>query len=227
MSESSITFNDRKIKKSNFYKTKKLFKIEDIDVDRILISKKRPYGKKDSFKYFIAYDDNGHIGLLLIMLPQMTGYVKCSDNHKAISFKIADYNLLKMYTKIWERVTNLMNIEFDSELVYGANDNVKHIKTKIKMYEGKVNTDFQGKEVPKENDSYDCSSLIILDSVIRANKKYFPQARLEECKYKIRKNRRYNLINDDLEPDTESDNESGNYEFSDCFVNYECVLIIS
>ena len=60
-----------------------------------------------------------------------------------------------------------MNIEFDSERVYGDND--KCIKTKIKMYENKGNENFQGKEVPKENASYDCLSLIILDSVIRVN----------------------------------------------------------
>ena len=59
-----------------------------------------------------------------------------------------------------------MNIEFDSEPVFGDNDNDKHIKTKIKMYEDKVSTNFQCIEVPKENHSFDCLSLIILDSVI-------------------------------------------------------------
>ena len=54
-----------------------------------------------------------------------------------------------------------------------------------------------------------------LDFVIRVNKKYYPQTLLEECKYKIRKNKRHNRINDDLERDTESDTESDNYEFSD------------
>ena len=44
-----------------------------------------------------------------------------------------------------------MNIEFDSEHVYGDND--KYIKTKVKMYEDRVNTNFQGKKVPKENAS--------------------------------------------------------------------------
>ena len=57
--------------------------------------------------------------------------------------------------------------------------------------------------MPKENASYDCVSLITLDSVIRVNKKYYPQALLEECKYKTRKNKRDNLINVDLELDTE------------------------
>ena len=83
-----------------------------------------------------------------------------------------------------------MNIEFDNEPVYGDND--KYVKTQIKMYEDRVNTSFQGKKVPKESASYNCISLIALDSVIRVNKKYYPQTLLGECKYVIRKN----LINE-------------------------------
>ena len=48
----------------------------------------------------------------------MIGYVKCFDSNKTMSFRIVDYNLLKKYTKIWDKVSNLMNIEFDSEPVY-------------------------------------------------------------------------------------------------------------
>ena len=66
-----------------------------------------------------------------------------------------------------------MNIEFDSESMYG--DNNKYIKTKIKMYGDRANTNFQGKKVPIENASYKWLSLIMLDSVIRVNKKYYPQ----------------------------------------------------
>ena len=66
-----------------------------------------------------------------------------------MSFRNIDYNLLKKYRKTLEKVSNLVNIEFDSEHVYGDND--KYIKTKIKMYEDKLTTNFQGKEVPKEN----------------------------------------------------------------------------
>ena len=64
----------------------------------------------------------------------------------------------------------------------------KCIKTKIKTCGDKVNTNFQGKKVPKQNAPYKCLSLIMLDSVIRANKKYYPQRLLEECKYEIKKN---------------------------------------
>ena len=64
-----------------------------------------------------------------------------------MSFKVIDNKLLKKYTKICERVSRLMNIEFDSEPVYGDND--KYIKTKIKSHGDKVNTNFQGKESAK------------------------------------------------------------------------------
>ena len=63
-------------------------------------------------------------------------------------FKVINNKLLKEYTKIWERVSNLMNIKFNSETVCGDND--KYIKTKIKLYGDKINTNFQGKKYQKE-----------------------------------------------------------------------------
>ena len=71
----------------------------------------------------------------------MIGYVKHFDSNKTMSFKVSDNKLLKKCNKIWEKISNLMNIEFDSGPVYG--DNVKYIKTK-KKYEDRVNTCFQG-----------------------------------------------------------------------------------
>ena len=62
-----------------------------------------------------------------------------------------------------------------------------------------MNTNFQGKEVPKENASYKCLSLIVLGSIIRVSKKYYLQTLLEQYKYVIRKNKMENLINDDLD----------------------------
>ena len=120
------------INKSNFYKNKKLFKIDDIDIDKRLVSKKESYGTKNSLKYFIGYNDDDVIRPLCIRLPQ--------------------------------RVSNLLSTKFDCEPVYGDND--KYIKTKIKLYGDKINTNFQGKKIPKENASYKCLSLIMLDSVI-------------------------------------------------------------
>ena len=168
MSAKSINVEDKKINKSNFYKNQKLFNIHDLDVNKILVSKKESYGTKNSLKYFIGYNDDDVIRPLCIKLPQMIGYVKNFDSATTMSFKVGDNKLLKKYDKIWEKISNLMNVEFDSKPVYGDND--KYIKTKIKMYEDRVNTNFQGKKVPKENAPYKCLSLIMLDSVIRVSK---------------------------------------------------------
>ena len=199
MSKKNIIFDDEKINKSNFYKNKKLFSIYDIPLNKILISKKEPYGKKNSFKYFLGYNDDA-IRPLCIKVLQMIGYVTHFDSNKTMSFKVNDNRLLKKYTKIWGKVSILMNIwkwKFDSEPVYSDND--KYIKTKIKPYGYKVNTSFQSKKVPKENASYKCFSLIMIDPVIRVSKNYYPQTLLEECKYEIKKTKMENLINDDLD----------------------------
>ena len=82
-------------------------------------------------------------------------------------------------------------------------------KDKNKVIRSKINTNFQGKKIPKENTSCKCLSLIILDSVIRVNKKYYPQTLSEECKYEIKKIKMENPISDALDPSS-SDNESNN-----------------
>ena len=97
MSGKSVNFRDKKIKISNFYKNKKIFKIDDIDVNKVLVSKKEPYGTNKSTKYFIAYNDDV-IRPLCIKLPQMIGYVKCFDSNKTMSFKVTDKKLLKKTT---------------------------------------------------------------------------------------------------------------------------------
>ena len=58
MSENSINLNNKKVKISDLYKNKNIFNIDDIDVNKILVSKKEQYGKNNSFKYFIGYNDN-------------------------------------------------------------------------------------------------------------------------------------------------------------------------
>ena len=77
----------------------------------------------------------------------MIDYVKNFDINKTMPFKVDDNKLLKKYNRIWEIISNLLNIEFDSEPVYGDND--KYIKTKMKTYEDRVNINFQDTEVKK------------------------------------------------------------------------------
>ena len=98
-----------------------------------------------------------------------------------MSFIVKDKKLSKSYTKIWETIEKLMKINFESKPIYGDHD--KYIKTRIKMYADSIITNFHNKKMPKENASCKCLSIIMIDSAIKANKKYYPQALLEECKY--------------------------------------------
>ena len=94
MSGKSVNFDDKKIKKSE-----KVFQIDYIDVNKVLVSKKEPYGTKNSFKYFIRYNDNDVIRPLRARLPQMTGYAKKFHENATISFKVNNKQLLKNYNK--------------------------------------------------------------------------------------------------------------------------------
>ena len=113
----------------------------------------------------------------------MTGYVRKFNENSTMSFRVKDKQLLiiKNYNKIWEKIEKLMKIDFESKSVYGDDD--KYIKTKTKTYEKSIITNFHNKKTPKEKASCKCLSIIMIDSVIKANKKYYPQTLLEECKY--------------------------------------------
>ena len=63
-------------------KTKKIFNIDDIDVNKMLVSKKEQYGKYNSFKYFIRYNDNDVIRPLYLFISQATGYINKFEKNK-------------------------------------------------------------------------------------------------------------------------------------------------
>ena len=109
-----------------------------------------------------------------------------------------------------------MKIDFESKPVYGDDDDDgdKYIKTKIKTYEKIVITNFHYKKMPKEKASCQCLSIIMVDSVIKANKKNYPKILLEECKYIQEKIKTENYIDEDLE-NSESDSNSNDETESD------------
>ena len=85
MSGLSIIFDDKKIKKNIFYRSRKPFDVSNIDVSRIVISKEVVYGTKNSIKYFIGYfDEDDVIRPLLLKLPQMVSYLKKFDDSKSV-----------------------------------------------------------------------------------------------------------------------------------------------
>ena len=212
MSGKTINFNTKKIKKSDFYKNKKVFQIDSIDANNILVSKKEAYRTKNSFKCFIGYNDNDVIRPLLAKLSQMIGYARKFNENVTMSFKVNDKQLLKNYNRIREKIENLMRIDFESKPLYGDDD--KYINTKIKIYAKNIVTNFHNKKMPKEKAPCKCLSIIMIDSVIKANKKYYPQTLLEECKYIQEKIKTENYINKDFEK-SESDSDSNNETESD------------
>ena len=171
-----------------------MFNIDDIYVNKTVVSKKEQYGKYKSFKYFIGYNDNDVIRPLYLELSQMTGCIHKFDENKnknkktniiTMSLKVKDKKLLKNYNKIWKKIEKLMNINFDSKPTYGNDD--KYLKTKIKTYEDSITKNFHNKKgsekIPEEKIPHKCLSIIIPDSVLYAYGKYHPQIFLEECKY--------------------------------------------
>ena len=83
MSTNIINFNDKKIKKSDFYnKNKKIFNIGSTEINKISVSKKEQYGKHNSFKYFIGQNDNDVIRPLYLFISQTTGHINKFDKNK-------------------------------------------------------------------------------------------------------------------------------------------------
>ena len=210
MSEKTINFGDKKINKKDFYNNnKKQFNIEDIDINKILISKPETY-ENNMRKHIIGYNDNT-ISPLILFLPKMTGYLNIfKDGTKKMSFFTNNNEFLERYTAIWEKISDLINKKFDSDPIY----NNKYINTKIRSYNTDIirnfrNIDNKNNKLPEKNKPYKCISLISLDSIIKIIKKYYPQTLLQECVYKLINKKVENIItNIDLDSSSESENES-------------------
>ena len=134
MNGKRINFDNKNIKKSDFYnKNKKIFNTDDTDVNKVLVSKKEQYGKYNSFKYFTGYNDNDVVRPLYLFISQTTGYInKFEKNKIAVSLMIKDIQLLKNYNKVRKNIEKSMKIDFNTKTTYGDDD--KYIKTRIKIY---------------------------------------------------------------------------------------------
>ena len=123
-----------------------------------------------------------------------------------MSFRVNNKQILKNYNKLWGKIEKLMRINFESKPVYG--DDYKYIKTKIKIYADSMVANFHNTKMTKEKTPCKCLSIIMIDSVIKANKKYYPQTFLEECKYVQEKTKIENHIDEYLKSDSDSSEET-------------------
>ena len=185
MEQEAAHLGENSIIKSAFHKNKKPININKVDIKRIALSDKKSCGK-DLFKYFVGYryEGNAFPSPLCIKLPQMNACDKYYyKNSKYMNHLVKDEKILKKYLKIWNKIKSLIKKELNSEPVY----NDKYIKTKIKIYNDKVYTNFQHNKIPKDNEYCACLSVILLDSIfVNSNKEYYPKIFLEERKYAIK-----------------------------------------
>ena len=198
MSEKTLKFNNITVNKKEFHKSKQAIDLDSVTVDQIVVSDKFKHSD-DGFKYFIGYQKGEIVKPLCIILPQMSGYIKYFENGgKNMSF------LIKM-TVCWINIMKFgMAMKFHSEPIYDQTC----IKAKVREFDGVIKTNFLGNGVPKENMHYTYIAFLTIDSVMKRNKKYYPQIYLEECKYRVKKIRMSKLINVELESDSDSKSDS-------------------
>ena len=120
-----------------------------------------------------------------------------------MSFIIKDDDVLHIYYEIWDKIKETLSIKFNSP-VYDE----KYIKAKLREFNGVIKTNFLGDEVPKENEHYTYIGYITIDSVMRMEKKNYPQVYLEECKYKMKKAKMTKVIETELKSKSGSELES-------------------
>ena len=129
----------------------------------------------------------------------MDGYIKYFNNGgKNMSFMIKDDKVWDKYDKIWNVIKDKVGTTFRSEPIY----EYKYLRTKVREFDGAIKTNFLGNGVPKENMYYTCIACITIDSIMRMDKKYFPQVYLEECKYKVKKIQISRFIKAELKSDS-------------------------
>ena len=98
--------------------------------------------------------------------------------------------MLEKYNKNWDKVINIINNGFGSGPVY----NNKYLKTEIKSYEGKVNTIFHNDKMSADGSHIIYLSVVIIDSVFKMGKNYYPQLFLGDCKYIVKEKKWLNIL---------------------------------
>ena len=112
-----------------------------------------------------------------------------------MSFKIEDESVYLKYTEIWNKIKDVLNVKLHSQSIH---DN-EYIKTKVKALNSMINKLFPGYEIPKEKTHYGCITAICIDSILRVYKKNYPQVYVEQCKYKMKKRKLVDFIDDEVD----------------------------
>ena len=185
-----------------------------------------------TYKYLCGYLNNNVIQPSRLILPQMNGYIKYFDNGgKNMTFVTDNEKVYDKYNEIWEVIRKLLKVKFtvnpvrdDKYLVAklnifyrinrttfnnnnNNNNNNSNNNNNNNNNDNNNNNNDNNNSIPIERNHYICIPAIDIDSVRKIdNKRAYPQAYLEQCKYKLKKRKIVNYINDEtIDEDSDSD----------------------
>ena len=206
-----IKFGDKEVDKKEIYSSKQAISLDSVDLSKIVVSNKWKINDT-TYKYSCGYLNNDVIQPLCVILPQTSGYIKYfDDGGKNMSFVTDDEKIYEKYNEIWEVVRKLLKIK----LTVNPIRDDKYIIAKLKIFNRINRTIFTDNIIPIERNNYTCIAAIDIDSVLKIdNKRAYPQAYLEQCKYKLKKRKPVNFIDDEVideDSKNDSDSDSDNY----------------
>ena len=204
MSPETIKLGDKEINRKELYSSKQAIALDSVDLDKIVVSSKWIINDT-TYKYLCGYLNNDVIQPLCVILPQMNGYIKYfNDGGKKMSFATDDEEVYEKYNEICKVVRKLLKVKFTVDPVRDD----KYLIAKLKIFNGINRAIFTNNAIPIERPSYNCIPAIDIDSVLKIdNKRAYAQAYLEQCKYKLRKRKIVNFIEDEI-IDEDSENDS-------------------
>ena len=193
--------------------------LASVDLSKIFVSSRWKLNDT-TYKYFCGYLNNDVMKPLCVILPQMNGYIKCfNDGGKNMSFVTDDEKGFEKYDEIWNVVKGLLKLKFTTSPI--RND--KYILAKSEIFrKNNITTFNKNNIVPIEKNNYICIPAIDIDSVLKIDKKAYPQVYLEECKYKLKKRKLVSfidseIIDDDSDIDSDIDSQN-NFSVPDSYV---------
>ena len=202
MSLKKIKFGDKEVNKKEIYSLKQAIPSDSVDLDKIVVSSKWKINET-TCKYLCEYLNNDVIQPLCVILPQMHGYIKYFHNGgKNMSFVTDDEKVYYKCNEIWEVIRKLLKLKFT---VNPSRDD-RYLVAKLKIFNKVNRTTFTNDFILFEIHNYNCIPVIHIDLVLKIdNKRAYPQAYLEQCKYKLRKRRVVNFIDNEIIDDEVSD----------------------
>ena len=128
MSQKTLKFDNIRVNKREFHKSKQPINLDLQNVDQIVVSEKFKH-IDGGFKYFIVQKEGEIVQPFCLILPQMVGYIKYFENDsKNMFFMIKNDDVLDKYNEIWNKIKIKLNMKFQCMPVYDE----KHIKAKVR-----------------------------------------------------------------------------------------------